>query len=448
MSLFGSLFTGVSGLAAQSRSMSVISDNVANVSTIGYKGGVSNFASLVVSPDQQRAFSPGGVQHSTRFLVDKQGLVQATGSATDAAIVGNGFFVVAQDPGGNAPPLYTRAGSFTPDADGYLRSANGFYLLGWKLDTSEQPLDINITQPVNVRDLNATTVATAQLKLGANLDSGQAIHTGAYAAGDMAEYAATDGASGTAPDFKRQIQVYDSLGNARSITVAFLRTPGAATWSVELYADTADIESSAHPDGLLGSGTVSFNGNGSIASLAITPTYPASATAGDPIGIDWLNSTNSADSSIVIDWGTIGGTDGLTQFAGESAVSFVTKDGAGFGELNAVRIDEDGFVEAAFSNGEVRRIFQIPVATFANPSALQPRSGNVFAMTRDSGDANLQIAGSGGAGQISPAALEAANVDLADEFTKMIVTQRAYSANAKVITTTDDMLDELMRIKR
>jgi flagellar hook protein FlgE len=448
MSLFGSLFTGVSGLSAQSRSMSVISDNVANVSTVGYKGGVSNFASLVVSPNQQRAFSPGGVQQSTQFLINKQGLVQATGSATDAAIVGNGFFVVAQNPDGSGGPLYTRAGSFAPDADGYLRSANGFYLLGWKLDTSEQPMDINVTQPVNVRDLNATTVATAKLKLGANLDSEQAIHGGAYAAGDMAAYQASNGATGVAPDFKRQIQVYDSLGNARSITVAFLRTPGAATWSVELYADTADIEAASHANGLLASGTVSFNGNGSLASTAITPTFPTGAAAGAPVGIDWLNSTGSEDSSIVFDWGAIGGTDGLTQFSGESAVSFVTKDGAGYGELNAVRIDDSGFVEASFSNGEVRRIFQIPVATFANPSALQPRSGNVFTMTRESGDANLQIAGAGGAGQISPSALEAANVDLADEFTKMIVTQRAYSANAKVITTTDDMLDELMRIKR
>jgi flagellar hook protein FlgE len=446
MSLFGSLFTGVSGLAAQSRSMSVISNNVANVSTVGYKGGLSSFASMVVGAGESSA--SGGVRQSTQFLINKQGLVQATGSGTDAAIVGDGFFAVADNAGGTGAPLYTRAGSFSPDAEGFLRSANGFYLLGWQLDANGQPLDVNVTQPVNVRDLNSTTAASTRLKLGANLDAGQEIHAGAYAAGDMTAHHATNGGSGVAPDFKRQIQIYDSLGNARSVTVAFLRTPGASTWSVELYADSADVEAGSHANGLLASGSISFNGNGSLVGASITPTYPTGAAAGDPVGIDWIGSSGSDDSSIVLDWGAMGGTDGMTQFAGESAVSFVTKDGAGYGELNSVRIDDEGFVEASFSNGEVRRIFQIPVATFANPNALQPRSGNVFAVTLDSGDANLLAAGVGRAGQISPAALEAANVDLADEFTKMIVTQRAYSANAKVITTTDDMLDELMRIKR
>lgn len=448
MSLFGTLFTGTSGLAAQSRSMAVISENVANVSTVGYKGGISNFASLVVNPSQHHLVSPGAVQQSTRFLIDKQGLLQPTGSGTDAAIVGHGFFVVSQSPEAAAPPLYSRAGSFTPDIDGYLRNANGFYLQGWQLDMREQPLDINVTQPVNVRDVYATTAATSRLKLGANLDSGQPVHAGPYAAGDMAEHRATNGTSGTEPDFKRPVQVFDSLGNQRSVTVAFLRTPGASTWSVEIYADAADLEGASHPNGLLASGSVRFHGDGSLASSMVTPVFPAGAAAGAPVGIDWLDQGGADNSSIVVDWGLIGGTDGLTQFSGESAVSLITKDGAGFGELTTVRIDEAGYVEASFSNGENRRIFQLPVATFANPTALQPRSGNVFATTRYSGGPNLQVAGSGGSGQISPAALEAASVDLADEFTKMIVTQRAYSANAKIITTADDMLEELMRIKR
>ena len=311
----------------------------------------------MVSSNPQRSFSPGGVQQSTQFLINKQGLIQASNSSTDAAIVGNGFFAVTGQADGNGPPVYTRAGSFSPDVDGYLKSASGFYLLGWKLDLAEQPVDINVTQPINVRDLNATTVATSTLKLGANLDSGQAVYAGTYASGDMAAYQASNGASGAAPDFKRQVQIFDSLGNAHSITAAFLRTPGAATWSVELYANTADVEAGSHTDGLLGSGTVSFNGNGSLASASITPTFPAAAAAGDPIGIDWLDSSAANNSSIVFDWGGTGETDGLTQFSGESAVSFVNKDGAGFGELTSVQIDGSGFVEASFSNGEVRRIF-------------------------------------------------------------------------------------------
>ena len=448
MSLFGSLFTGVSGLAAQSRAMSVISDNVANVSTVGYKGGISNFATLVTGSHEHNTSGGGGVQQTSQLLVGKQGILQSTGSATDAAISGNGFFVVSANADGTGSPLYTRAGSFNPDVNGNLRNANGFYLQGWKLDANEQPLDINATRPVNVRDLNVTTIPTSKIKLGANLDSEQPIYTGAYASGDLAAYSTSSGTAGVKPDFKRQVQVYDSLGNARSLTVAFLRTPGASTWTVEVYADPADVEATSNPNGLLASGAVTFNGNGALASGTITPTFPAGAAAGDPIGIDWLNSSGANDSSIDLSWGTVGNTDGLTQFSGESAVSFVTKDGVGFGELNSVRIDEDGFVEASFSNGEVRRIFQLPLATFANPAALSAQSGNVFAFTRESGDPTLQATGSGGAGTIAPGALEGANVDIADEFTKMIVTQRAYSANAKVITTTDDMLNELMQIKR
>ena len=448
MSLFGSLFTGVSGLSAQSRAMSVISDNVANVSTVGYKGGISNFATLVTGGHTHNSAAGGGVQQTSQLLVGKQGILQATGSATDAAISGNGFFVVKQSPDGSGVPLYTRAGSFSPDVSGNLRNANGFFLQGWKLDANEQLININATQPVDVRDLNVTTIPTSAIKFGANLDSEQAIFTGTYASGDLAAYEASNGTSGVKPDFKRQVEVYDSLGNARSLTAAFLRTPGASTWSVEVYANPADVETSANPNGLLASGAVTFNGNGGLASGTITPTYPAGAAAGGPIGINWLDSSGANDSSIALDLGTVGGTDGLTQFSGESAVSFVTKNGVGFGELNSVRIDEDGFVEASFSNGEVRRIFQLPLATFADATGLAPESGNVFSFTRQSGDPTLQAAGKGGAGQIASGALEGANVDIADEFTKMIVTQRAYSANAKVITTTDDMLDELMRLKR
>ena len=142
----------------------------------------------------------------------------------------------------------------------------------------------------------------------------------------------------------------------------------------------------------------------------------------------------------------LGGVDGLSQFASPTSVAFVTQNGAEVGELSAVRIDEQGYVIASFTNGEDRRLYQLPIATFANPAGLDARSGNVYAQTDASGEYNLRVAGNGGAGVVAPSALEGANVDLAEEFTKMIVTQRAYSANAKVINTTDQMLDELIRM--
>ena len=154
------------------------------------------------------------------------------------------------------------------------------------------------------------------------------------------------------------------------------------------------------------------------------------------MGIEWAATGGASPSQIAFDFGQIGGTDGLSQFASPTSVAFVNQNGAEVGELNAISIDDQGFVIASFTNGEDRRLYRLPVATFANPAALDPRSGNVYAQTDASGEFNLRTAGSGGAGVVAPSALEAANVDLAEEFTKMIVTQRAYSANAKVINTT------------
>ncbi|MDH3659096.1 MAG: flagellar hook-basal body complex protein [Alphaproteobacteria bacterium] len=148
------------------------------------------------------------------------------------------------------------------------------------------------------------------------------------------------------------------------------------------------------------------------------------------------------------DFGTPGETSGLSQFASNFNVVFVTQNGAEVGQLNGVSISDEGYVIASFSNGEQQKLYKLPISNFFNPLALNPRSGNVYSETVASGTFNLREAGIGGAGKISPSSLEAANVDIADEFTKMIVTQRAYSANARIITTTDEMLDELIRISR
>jgi flagellar hook protein FlgE len=249
------------------------------------------------------------------------------------------------------------------------------------------------------------------------------------------------------PHLLRAVQVYDPLGGAHNLQLAFLKDPAANVWNVEIYADATEVEAGDHPDGLLGSGTVTFNGDGTLASTSITPNYPA-ATLGAPIGINWLDADGQDDSAITLDLGTVDSADGLSQFASDYNVAFVQQNGAEVGELSGVSMDQEGYVIATFTNGATQRIYKLPLATFANPLALDPRTGNVFAQTAASGEFNLRDAGAGGAGSVVPSALEAANVDLADEFTKMIVTQRAYSANARIITTADEMLDELIRISR
>ncbi len=447
MSLFGALFSGVTGLSAQSQSMGMISDNISNVSTTAYKGAVADFSSLVTTTAGVTTFAPGGVQSNTNYEIGRQGLIEPSTSPTDVAIVGDGFFVVSDLSDGAGDQLYTRAGSFKTDSLGNLRNSAGYYLQGWPLDNNEEIVDLNQISTVNIRLVNGTATATTRVEIGANLNADQPPHAVAYVAGQMAEYEATGGVSGVQPHFSRNVQIFDTIGRPHNVTVAYLKDSATSTWQVELYADTAEVETGTHANGLLASGAAVFAGSGALASINVTPVTPV-ATAGQPVGIDWLDADGASDSLIEFDFGTAGESNGLSQFAANFNVVFVNQNGADVGQLNGVSINEEGFVVASFSNGEQKKLYKLPVANFANPLALSPRTGNVYSETVASGTFNLREAGIGGAGQVSPSSLEAANVDIADEFTKMIVTQRAYSANARIITTTDEMLDELIRISR
>lgn len=445
MSLFGSLFSGVSGLSAQSRSMGMISDNVANVNTTGYKGSFAHFSSLVTSSPTATSYSPGGVRSLAATEITKQGLVQSSDSPLDAAISGGGFFVVNADSDSSGEQLYTRAGSFSPDFLGNLVTPSGQYLQGWALDANEEIIDINTVETVNVSIVNGLATATTNVEIGANLDADEVQYAGAPAY-DPTVAAQTMASGNVEPDFSRTIQVWDSLGRPQSLTIGFLKTDDATReWAVEVYpTDPTQIDAATHPLGHVATFDIRFNNDGTFAGA-----FDALGAATTPAAnITWDAATGAAPSAINLDLGTANDVDGLTQFSSPTSVAFVVQNGAEVGELNGVSINDEGFVVASFSNGEQRHLYRLPIATFANPAALDARSGNVYAQADASGEFNLRFAGSGGAGRIATNALEAANVDLADEFTKMIVTQRAYSANSRVITTTNDMLDELIQISR
>jgi flagellar hook protein FlgE len=479
MSLFGSLYSSVSALSAQSKSMSMISDNVANVNTTAYKGAEADFSSLVTRQPSSQSYSPGGVRAFTSYNVEQQGLIESSTSPTDVAISGNGFFVVNRSAGADGIPseqLYTRDGSFSPDFKGNLKTSTGFYLQGWELDPNEEIRDVNELKTVNTNEIQGNAAATTKVSIGANLnaDAGEADGSWVTKGNGANDYnpnlpVGTDNMAngGVTPHFERAIQIYDSLGRPRTITAAFVRqdpdeampapaTPAdsANTWHVEIIGDSNVLETDGapniHPNGLIASTTVSFNSDGSLASKPVFQKPDGSAFAQDQtIEINWDMPTTGADKSeILLELGEADSTSGLTQFASPSDVGYVTQNGAEVGELNGVRIDEEGFVIASFTNGEERRLYKLPVATFPNPSALDPRSGNVYSQTDVAGEFNLRHAGKGGAGTITPSSLEAANVDIADEFSKMIVTQRAYSASSKIISTADQLLEELLRITR
>jgi flagellar hook protein FlgE len=277
--------------------------------------------------------------------------------------------------------------------------------------------------------------------------------------------------SGTnAPEKSIDIQTFDALGTAHTVRLGINRV-GTNTWSYELYSvipgvtytqalSDSEISGTKTGRGLLSWGMITFNGDGSLASVAGVPQtlgvapnlltnqalYTSPTLAPTSISIPWSNGANA--STTTFNLGTTGLTDGVSQFASDYNVAFTNQDGSAVGLRTGVTIDKNGFVIASFSNGATQKIYQIPITTFANPNALQAQNGNTYSQTNGSGTFNWRIANTGGAGIVAPSSLESSNADLGDEFSNMIITQRAYSANAKTITTADQMSQELLAIIR
>ncbi len=433
MSIYSALFAGVSGLNAQSAAMASVADNITNINTIGYKTADAQFRTLVSSGRSTAAYSAGGVNAVTHTLVSKQGVLAASGSTTDMGIDGAGFFVTRTGLGANAEVAYTRAGSFTPDKAGYLKNASGYYLQGWPLDsqgTYANTGSLGSLVPVRLSQLTGTATATSRLQMRANLDATAAAFTGTYTAGDLA--------SGTTPaQFSRPFDISDAQGGTHTVTMAFLKT-GPNSWVGEVYATPAtDVTA---PGGLLASGAVAFNGDGSLDLAGSDPGMFAALTP------TWTNGAGTGP--IAVSLGTNGGLDGLTQFGGTSSLISSSVDGGLLGSVASVRISDAGIVSAVFDDGTTRDVYQLPLASFQNPDGLNRLPGNAYGISDESGSVAINAPGSLGAGMISASALETSTVDLAQEFTNMIRFQRAYSASSKIVTTVDEMLQEINTLKR
>jgi flagellar hook protein FlgE len=429
MSLYGALLTGVSGLEANSRALSITSSNIANVNTVGFKTSTANFSTYLAATGRPDAVNPSSVQVKAAQHVTQQGLMSTTGSATDLAISGDGFFVVTDNlVNPSLGRYYTRAGSFTPDAAGLLRNSAGFYLEGWTLNTDgSMPANRSALEPINLGSLNGTAQESNNVSLKANLQS-SATAVGAYAAGDMTNGVVT-------PQFQQTINVYDSQGSSRPLQLSFVKTgPDAWAYEVSYQGNAADIGGAGNNP--VNSGTITFNADGTLTS-------PASTS----FNLPWDVSTGLIPQAVTIRLGTPNLSDGVTQFDSPSALTAANVDGAPYGSLSSVSVDTDGNVTALFDNGIQKKVFKVALATFANADALAPIAGNAYQVTQDSGTATITEPKIGGAGAIQSNALESSTVDLAKEFSNLITTQRAYSASTRIITTADQMLQELMSIK-
>ncbi|MDP1736882.1 MAG: flagellar hook protein FlgE [Caulobacter sp.] len=468
MSINSAMLAGVTGLVSNSQALAAISDNIANVNTVGYKRSQANFQTLVTSRSANAAYAAGGVTAQTRRFVTAQGLPTQTTSSTDLSISGQGFFVVTEKSEDLQPTdarSFTRAGSFALDNLGYLRNDAGLYLQGWLVDDegliTTDPSDITRLRSINVSSVGGAAEPTTRATVNANLLSSQELSAdvGLYDAtlNSMAMYD-PDLGTGVRPDFSIQVPVSDSKGGKRTVQVDFLKSTNPNEWYAEVRAvPAADVETGAGlTNGQLATGLVVFTPDGRLDSAATTLfpdpdnpvlTFGASADAAPGAGaFKWDTSLGVASQEIRLELG--GAAGGLTQFDSQSLVQSVATNGTAFGNLTNIEIDERGFVTAIFDNGISRQIAQVALATFPNADGLIPVNGNAYRVAQASGTYNFKTAGSGGAGFISPSTLEASTVDLSSEFTGLITTQRAYSASSKIITTADQMLEELLNIKR
>jgi flagellar hook protein FlgE len=429
MAIFGALSIGRTGLINQGAAMSVIGNNISNVNTTGFKGSRVEFSDLLSASGGGTVgkIGLGSRIGAIRTLFD-QGAIENTGREKDLAIQGEGFFLV----GDADNPQFTRAGNFTSDRDGNIVTAQGLPFLAFPVSQTTGAA-VGRPEPINISGLSSLAQATTSIEVAANLDSNGAIPVGGF---DPTSFPSAFATSTHATS----MAVYDSLGGAHNATVFFTRT-GVNAWRYDVAFDAGEVTNP--PPGALGAGdplivgngTLAFNPDGTLAS--VTPTSPTTIT---------FPGANA--QTVAFDFGTAGTPDGLTQNAGTFALRFQAQDGFGTGELLGLNFSDDGFVEALFSNGQTRVINQVALARFANDEGLQPLGNQLYRSSVDSGEAIVDVPGTGGRGSIVGGALEGSNVSIAEQFIDLISAQRSFQANTRVITASDQLLTELINIVR
>jgi flagellar hook protein FlgE len=460
-----SLYAGVSGLQNHQTRMDVIGNNISNVNTTGFKKGRVDFQDML-SQTMQGAARPndevGGVNPKqvglgmTVAAVDTiftQGSLQSTGVNTDVAIQGNGFFILRD----GAKDFYTRAGAFALDSNGTLvNPANGMKVQGWMAQTVNGASVVKpagdttaLTIPIGSKD---PAKATQNVDFACNLDKRSAVLNANSSAEDIAKNT-----------WEVDKTLYDSAGNTHRLVVTYQRDPNNPDVPNQWLATVKiDPENTTFNNNLgVGYGnpptgntyTVKFDNLGALASvtdsagqtrntgaLSIPLTFAVNgATPGQPGATQTLN----------LNLGSVGSyTNSTTQFADQSSNKSFRQDGYGMGYLESFGIDSSGQITGVYSNGTNRLLGQVALASFTNPGGLEKAGDSTYVKTNNSGDANIGASGTAGKGKVQAGALEMANVDLADAFTDMIVTQRGFQANSRTIQTADQMLQELLGLKR
>lgn len=408
--MIGSLYAGISGLNANSWAMSVIGDNIANVNTTAFKGSRPSFANLLnqslsgyTGNEVGKGVTVAGLDPSWT-----QGSLETTGNTTDLAINGKGFFILND----NGQEFYTRAGAFHFDESGRLVNNDNLVVQGWDLSSG---------------GIVGGATTDVVVPLGGTVPAQE---TGEFTANINLDATAADGET-----FSTSFIVYDTLGNDIPLTILFTKTanPNEWTWAASVPATEGAMASG-------NTGTLVFNPDGSLTAGGTDPSMTVNWTTGaaNPQTISW----DLYDDTTTASNGT------LTQHSVASITSYTNQDGYSAGTLQSININDTGIISGSYSNGQISNLFQLAMADFPSYNGLTKLGGNLYAASIDSGQVLRGIPGEGTMGGLSTSSLEMSNVDLATEFVRLITTQRAFQANSRVITTSDEILNELINIKR
>ncbi len=417
MGISSALYSGVSGLNTNGQAMSVIGNNLANTNTVGFKGSRTVFSDLLSSSIN----GSGGLSQVGRGVgmskvdqVFSQGTFESTESGLDVAIEGDGFFILKE--AGNSTAYYSRAGAFRFDDDGFLINPEGYRVQGKAFDANGllaagDPSDIQIPGTGLVAG-NATTT----LELTTNLDASETVLPGPFNIADPATY-----------NYSSSVQVFDTLGNPHLLTTYFIKT-GNNNWN---WAWSATADNGTALGGAIVAGSpLNFTTDGVLAA-PVTANIPGAQ-------LEWANGSTQTPIDITFD---------TTQFNSDNVVLSQDQNGFGAGNLTGVEIDPDGIVIASYSNGKQTKVAQLVLGKFVNANGLSLEGSNLFRETTTSGPPRVGIPGPE-LGKVFTNSLEQSNVDMGAEFVRMITVQRGFQANSKIITTVDELLGELINLKR
>lgn len=433
MSISSSLNAGVMGLNSNASRLSTISDNIANSSTYGYKRSVADFSSMVIEK-RAAAYAAGGVKVNTFKDISATGSLITTGSSTDMAVAGRGLLPVTDASGVNSLSserelMLLPTGSFYADESGNLRTQSGLFLLGWAMGEdgvgNVSRNSGSSLQPVNISASQYLASPTTRVDLGINLPADATL------------------AGGLGEPYQLPIEYFDNLGRSQTLTLNFTpsvpETGSTNQWSVEVIDSAAGSNESIAGLNLTFDDSVTNGGRLAAVTAADGTTYNAET------GVMTLALPHGNVDVFV---GKAGGKTGITQLSAPFSPTNVNKDGAPIGDLESVEIDEKGYLQAVYNSGFRRALYQIPVGDVPNMNGLQAKDAQAFSVSADSGNLYLWDAGTGPVGEIAGFSLMESTTDIAAELTDLIETQRAYSSNAKIVQTVDEMLQETTNLKR